>query len=122
MATRWIENGLGIRLPARPRKVFADLVRRPAFRHEEIERERALQLAAQETIKDQSLPYTFQLFRQAAFGSHPYALPAFGLQAAILATKRDDLVKWHRLTVRPAAMVVSAFGCSSQSPVFIEDH
>ncbi len=91
-------------------EILMDLVRRPAFRHEEIERERALQLAAQETIKDQSLPYTFQLFRQAAFGSHPYALPAFGLQAAILATRRDDLVKWHRLTVRPAAMVVSVVG------------
>ncbi len=91
-------------------EILMDLVRTPAFRYEEIEREKLLQLAAQETIKDQSLPYTFQLFRQAAFGSHPYALPSFGLQAAVQALKRDDLVKWHRLTVRPASMVVSVVG------------
>ncbi len=91
-------------------EILMDLVRRPALRHEEIERERALQLAAQETIKDQSLPYTFQLFRQAAFGSHPYSLPTFGLQAAVQSMKRDDLVKWHRATVRPAAMVISIVG------------
>jgi zinc protease len=91
-------------------EILADLLRRPAFRHEEIERERALQLAAQETIKDQSLPYTFQLFRQAAFGSHPYALPSFGHQAAVMAVRRQDLVKWHRLTVRPATLVMSVVG------------
>lgn len=91
-------------------EVLTDLVRRPAFRHEEIEKERAILLAAQESIKDQSLPYTFQLFRQAAFGSHPYALPSFGLQIALQALKREDLVKWHRLTVRPANMVIAAVG------------
>ncbi len=98
------------RCAARGFEILMDLVRRPAFRHEEIERERALQLTAQETIKDQSLPYTFQLFRQAAFGSHPYALPSFGLQAPVMAMKRDDLVKWHRLAVRPASMVVTVVG------------
>ncbi len=91
-------------------EILADLIRRPAFRHEEIDKERTIQLAAQESIKDQSLPYTFQLFRQAAFGSHPYALPSFGLQAPVQALKREDLVKWHRLTVRPANLVVSVVG------------
>jgi zinc protease len=91
-------------------EILADLIRRPAFRHEEIDKERTIQLAAQESIKDQSLPYTFQLFRQAAFGSHPYALPSFGLQAPVQAVKREDLVKWHRLTVRPANLVVSIVG------------
>ncbi|MFQ5876411.1 MAG: M16 family metallopeptidase [Acidobacteriota bacterium] len=91
-------------------QMLLDLLRRPAFRHEEIERERALLLAAQEAVKDQSLPYTFQLFRQAAFGSHPYALPSFGLQAPVRAMKREDLVRWHRLSVRPASLVVSAVG------------
>jgi zinc protease len=95
--------------------VLSDLVRHPSFRHEEIERERALQLAAQETIRDQSLPYTFQLFRQAAFGSHPYALPSFGHQAAVSAIKRQDLVKWHRLTVRPATLVVALVGDLGES-------
>jgi zinc protease len=91
-------------------ELLMDLVRRPAFRYEEIERERSVLLAAQESIKDQSLPYTFQLFKQAAFGSHPYSLPAFGLQAPVRALKREDLVRWHRLMVRPASMVVSVVG------------
>src|SRR2546427_8654429 len=91
-------------------EILTDLIRRPAFRHEEIDKERALQLAAQESIKDQSLPYTFQLFRQAAFGSHPYALPSFGHQIAMQSLKREDLVKWHRVTVRPANMVIAVVG------------
>jgi zinc protease len=90
--------------------LLLDLIRRPAFRHEEIEKERMLQLAAQESIKDQSLPYTFQLFRQAAFGSHPYALPSFGLAVPVQSTKRENLVRWHRAMVRPATMVVAVVG------------
>ncbi|HEV8121147.1 MAG TPA: pitrilysin family protein, partial [Candidatus Polarisedimenticolia bacterium] len=95
---------------ARGFEILMDLVRRPAFAYEEIEKERTLLLAAQESIRDQSLQHTFQLFRQAAFGSHPYALPAYGLQASVHALKREDLVRWHRVTVRPAAMVVSVVG------------
>ena len=91
-------------------EILTDLIRRPAFRHEEIDKERALQLAAQESIKDQSLPYTFQLFRQAAFGSHPYALPSFGLMVPVQSMKRENLVRWHRAMVRPATMVVAIVG------------
>ncbi|HYS78096.1 MAG TPA: insulinase family protein, partial [Candidatus Dormibacteraeota bacterium] len=91
-------------------EVLTDLIRRPALRHEEIEKERALQLAAQDSIKDQSLPYTFQLFRQAAFGSHPYALPSFGLAVPVQSMKRENLVRWHRAMVRPATMVAAVIG------------
>jgi zinc protease len=91
-------------------EILMDVVRHPAFRHEEIDKERRLMLTAQEAIKDQSLPYTFQLFRRAAFGSHPYALPTFGLEAPVQALKREDLVKWHRHSVLPTAMVISAVG------------
>ncbi|HEU4403239.1 MAG TPA: pitrilysin family protein [Candidatus Polarisedimenticolia bacterium] len=91
-------------------EILLDLIRRPAFRHEEIEKERAILLAAQESIKDQSMPYSFQLFRQAAFGSHPYALPSFGHQVTVQSMKREDLVKWHRATVRPAGLVVTVVG------------
>ena len=91
-------------------EILMDLVRRPAFAYEEIEKERALLLAAQESIRDQSLPHTFQLFRQAAFGSHPYSLPAYGLTASVQSLKREDLVRWHRLTIRPASMIVSVVG------------
>ena len=91
-------------------EILMDLIRRPAFRHEEIDKERILQLAAQESIKDQSLPYTFQLFRQAAFGSHPYALPSFGLMVPVQSTKRENLVRWHRAMVRPATMIVAIVG------------
>jgi zinc protease len=95
--------------------ILADLVRRPAFALEEIEKERALLLAAQEAIRDQSLAHTFQLFRQAAFGSHPYALPAHGLQASVQSLRREDLLRWHRLVVRPAGMVVSIVGDTGQA-------
>lgn len=90
--------------------LLTDLVRHPAFRYEEIDRERAVQLASQESVKDESLPYTFQLFRQAAFGSHPYALPSQGLHAPVRSLKREDLVRWHRRVVCPVAMIISIVG------------
>ena len=96
-------------------EILMDLVRRPAFAYDEIEKERALLLAAQESIRDQSLPHTFQLFRQAAFGSHPYSLPAYGLTASVQSQKREDLVRWHRLTIRPASMIVSVVGALGAS-------
>jgi zinc protease len=102
---------------ARGFEILMDLVRHPAFVYEEIEKERLLLLAAQESIRDQSLGHTFQLFRQAAFGSHPYALPSYGQQAAVQAIKREDLVRWHRLAVRPASMVVSVVGALPESEV-----
>jgi zinc protease len=98
-------------------EILADLVRHPAFALEEIEKERTLLMAAQEAIRDQSLAHTFQLFRQAAFGSHPYSLPAHGLQASVQALRREDLLRWHRLTVRPAGMVVSVVGDAGPSEV-----
>ena len=101
-------------------EIVADLVRHPAFALEEIEKEQTLLLAAQEAIRDQSMAHTFQLFRQAAFGSHPYSLPAHGLQASVKALRREELLRWHRLTVRPAGMVVSVVGDAGQSEVI--DH
>ncbi len=95
-------------------EILMDLVRRPALRQEEIEKERTLLLAAQASIKDQSLPHTFQLFRQAAFGSHPYSLPTYGLEASVQAMRRDNLVRWHRQTIRPASMVISTVGDISE--------
>ncbi len=100
---------------ARGFETLMDLIRHPAFVYEEIEKERALLLAAQESIRDQSLAHTFQLFRQAAFGSHPYALPAYGMEASVQGLKREDLVRWHRLAVRPASMVVSVVGAVPES-------
>jgi zinc protease len=102
------------RCARRGAEILMDLVRRPALRQEEIEKERTLLLAAQASIKDQSLPHTFQLFRQAAFGSHPYALPTYGLQASVQAMRRDSLVRWHRQTVRPASMIISTVGDISE--------
>ncbi len=98
-------------------EILADLIRHPAFAPEEIEKERKLLLAAQEAIRDQSLAHTFQLFRRAAFGSHPYALPAHGLEASVQALRRDDLLRWHRLAVRPAGMVVSVVGDAAEADV-----
>jgi zinc protease len=98
-------------------EILGDLVRHPAFTLEEIEKERQQLLAAQESIRDQALAQTFQLFRRAAFGSHPYALPAHGLHDSVQALKREDLARWHRLTVRPAGMVVSVVGDAAEADV-----
>ena len=82
-------------------EILADVVRRPAFKEEEIERLR------QQTLDDLSVamsqPGTVARFvaSRVVFGDAPYGHPLSGTPEAIARIKRDDIVRLHSNYYRP---------------------
>jgi zinc protease len=99
--SRFLPGGLDLLL---------DVMRNPGFPVTELERERKVQLAAIEALQDQSMGYALNLFREAAYAGHPYALPAYGAAGVLAGLSREDLLRWHRRTFRPDQMVVAVAG------------
>ncbi len=97
--------------------LLLDVIRNAAFDPTEVERERKVQLAAIESLKDQSLGYTLNLFREAAYPGHPYALPAYGAPSTVKRLNARALREWHRRIFRPDRMVVAVVGDLSASSV-----
>jgi zinc protease len=82
-------------------EILADVVRRPTFKEEEIERLR------QQTLDDLSVamsqPGTVARFvaSRVVFGDAPYGHPLAGTPEAIGRIKRDDIVRLHSTYYRP---------------------
>jgi len=90
--------------------LLLDVICNAAFQPSELEKERRAQLAAIESLKDLSLGYTLNLFREAAYPGHPYALPAYGAPAAVQRLDVFSLKRWHAGIFRPDRMVVAVAG------------
>jgi len=99
--TRFLPGGLDL---------LWDVLLHPSFPVEEIERERRVQRAAMESLKDQAMSYAGSLFREVAYPGHPYALPAYGTPESLEAIQPPALRRWHAGLFRPADMVVSVAG------------
>ncbi len=91
--------------------LFADVVMNPRFDPAEVERVRAIRLAAlaQEEANPGALAQ--RLAGPAIYGEgHPYARPGSGTRAGLAAVTRDDLVRWHRSWMRPETMTLFVAG------------
>jgi zinc protease len=99
--SRFLPGGLDLLL---------DVIRNPEFPAQELERERKVQLASIEALKDQSMGYTLNLLREAAYPGHPYSLPAHGSPEALARIDRNALLHWHRTSFRPDQMVIAVVG------------
>ncbi len=93
--------------------LFADMLRKPAFREQDIERVRAQWLAsiAQEKSRPGSL--AMRVLPPLLYGEgHPYAIPfsGSGTEAAIRALGRDDLLAYQREWLRPEAATLIVVG------------
>ena len=99
--SRYLPGGLDLLL---------DVVRGPVFPAEEMERERRVQRAAMESLNDQAMGYAMSLFREAAFPGHAYALPPYGVPAAVERLDPGQLERWHAGIFRPDRMVVAVAG------------
>ncbi len=97
--------------------LLLDVIRNPEFLPSEVERERKVQLAAIEALQDQAMGYALNLFREAAYPGHPYALPAYGAPEAVARLDRKALLRWHGRTFRPDQMVMAVVGDLSAGAV-----
>jgi zinc protease len=86
---------LSVPLPActHALELLADVSQRAAFPAEALEIERSIALADLASLHDDMFSYPIRLMTQAAYGSHPYALPAIGTEMGLAAVTPDDLLE-----------------------------
>jgi zinc protease len=90
--------------------VLADVVRRPNFPAEEVERQRASRLASLVQQRENANAVATTVMYAALYGqSHPYGFTELGTEASNKAVNRDDLLKFWSQNFVPnnAALVVS---------------
>ncbi len=90
---------------------MGELVTQPAFRAEELERERKSRLQALRQQNDQPGVIASRLFAGTVYGTdHPYGHPANGTLASIGALRRDDVAGFYSRYYRPNNAVLIVVG------------
>lgn len=90
-------------------ELLADVIQRPAFSSEEIERARGRRLAAIRQQIDQPAAIAGIVAARVVYGDeHPYGRTLLGTEASVRAITREDIVRFHRSHFVPSegALVV----------------
>jgi len=91
--------------------LLGELVTQPAFKADELERERKSRLQSLRQQNDQPGTIASQLFARTAYGvEHPYGHPANGTLASIGALTRDDIAGFYSRYYRPNNAVLIVVG------------
>lgn len=90
--------------------LWSDMLLRPAFAAEEVERERGRQLAAIRQEEDHPSYIAFRELRRAAYGTHPFALGRNGVPESVAALTRAQVADFHRARLAAGNTVLSVFG------------
>lgn len=91
-------------------ELVTEVLRRPAFPPDALEREREVQLAAIKAQRDQVLPTAFRAMRRTLFGNQGYGLDLLGEEATVARFTPDDLRACHAALVRPDQAVFAIYG------------
>ncbi len=82
-------------------KVYADVAMHPAFRPDELERERSQTLDGLKVAYSEPQQLAAMVSSRAIFGDGPYGRPSAGTPASILAIKQNDVVAGYASFWRP---------------------
>lgn len=91
-------------------ELLADMVRRPAFAPEELERQREQALSTLQVNLDDPDFIASAVFNRLVYGLHPYGLPDTGLPASIAGITRDDIRDFHRKYFAPNNSILAVVG------------
>ena len=100
--------------------LLADIVRRPKFPDQEIERVRKEWIAGIAREKTSPDTLAMRVLPPLLYGDgHPYAIPfsGSGTEASITALTRDDLVAYHRDIVRPDNATIIVTGAVTPATI-----
>ncbi len=90
-------------------RVFADVLRRPAFEAARLEVARNQSVASVARQNDEPGDIAFREFQEIVYGSDsPYGVSE--TLASLRAIQRDDLVRWHRQSFHPEQTVLGLVG------------
>ncbi|MFP5379265.1 MAG: insulinase family protein, partial [Vicinamibacteria bacterium] len=90
--------------------LIADVVRRPAFAPEEVERQRAQAMSGLKVAAEDPSAVARLLIDRLIYGFHPYGLPGTGTAESLARLTRDDIVAFHRTWFVPNNMVIAIVG------------
>ncbi len=91
-------------------ELLADIVRRPAFAPDEVERVKKEVIGAIESDEDHPDVVAGKAFDKAVYGAHPYAHPTEGDKEAVAAATPEALRAFHAAHYLPNDSVISFVG------------
>ncbi len=91
-------------------QLLADVIRRPAFAAEELERQREQLLSALKVSYQDPDYVAGAVVERLIFGFHPYGKPGNGTPASVAALRRDDLVAFHQQWYHPNNTLIAIVG------------
>jgi predicted Zn-dependent peptidase len=91
--------------------LMGEMVVQPAFKAEELERERKARLQSLKQQKDVATAVADRVFNQVVFGeAHPYGRPPGGTLESVAAITRDDITSYYERFYRPNNAVLIVVG------------
>jgi predicted Zn-dependent peptidase len=91
--------------------LMGEMVVQPAFKADELERERKARLQGLKQQKDVATAIADKVFNLVVYGEdHPYGHPASGTPASVEAITRDDIVAFYERYYRPNNAVLIVVG------------
>ncbi|HJW15084.1 MAG TPA: pitrilysin family protein [Thermoanaerobaculia bacterium] len=113
-AAGWDETNIGLSVPSErlgeALAILADVVRRPAFPREELERVRRELLTELLQWRDEPQAIARVAFARAVYGDHPYGRVTEGSERSVRAAAREDLERFHRSFFEPANTAIVVAG------------
>ena len=91
-------------------RIVADVARNPAFRPEEIERQRQQMLSSLQVSYEDPDYLADVVFDRLVYGFHPYGKPDSGTPESLARVTRDDLVAFHRAYFAPNNAILAIVG------------
>lgn len=90
--------------------LMADVVQRPTFAPEEIERQRAQALSALKVAAEDPESVADRVIDRLIYGFHPYGMPGAGTTESLTALTRADFVDFHKKYFVPNNALIAVVG------------
>jgi len=90
--------------------VLTDVVRNPALRADDLDRERMVVLEEISSVEDTPDDLVFELHSQTMWPEHPYGYSVLGSKETVLGLSAEDLRELHARSYHPAHVVIAAAG------------
>lgn len=107
--TSFSATSLGEDFPAML-QIMADLLRRPTFPADYVERVRKQKLVRIQERDEDTQEVAGMAFAAALFGDHPYGRTVLGDAQSVAAIRRDDLFELHAATYTPQSSILVIVG------------
>ena len=91
-------------------RLVAEVISKPSFPPEEVEKVRGEVLAALGAERDQMIPRTMRLLRETLYERHPYRLNVLGTEETIERIERRDLLRYYKRYALPQNLVLAIVG------------